>query len=234
MSSDRDEARNGGFFSRWSDRKRAVAAGEAVAEDAPGLAVETPADTVPVTEELTAERREELEQNRLAAEAIDIDSLDYTSDYSAFFKDGVPTMLRQKALKVLWRSNPILANVDGLCDYDENFGDPSLILTKFESAYKIGKGYLTDEDDEATEDEVVASDDESEPIETSDATARSPETSVSNTEDQVDDEAPDPTTVAANEQNAPDLKPDLAEAIPAEELPERPRVSLRRRIQFEV
>ncbi|MEM8837002.1 MAG: DUF3306 domain-containing protein [Pseudomonadota bacterium] len=233
MSSDRNEARNGGFFSRWSDRKRAVAAGEAVAEDAPGLAVETPADTVPVTEELTAERREELEQNRLAAEAIDIDSLDYTSDYSAFFKDGVPTMLRQKALKVLWRSNPILANVDGLCDYDENFGDPSLILTKFESAYKIGKGYLTDEDDEVTEDEVVASDEETAPTETSDASdasADSPEAPMSDSEDQVDDVTPDPVIVVANEENAPDL----AEAVPVEDITERPRVSLRRRIQFEV
>ena len=58
-------------------------------------------------------------------------------------------------MRLLWRSNPILANVDGLCDYDENFGDPALILEKFESAYRIGKGYFVEDEEEETEDIAV-------------------------------------------------------------------------------
>ena len=134
-----------GFLSRWSKRKQAIAAGEEISELSPEeTAVEE--ERAQKEYEESDERLAELEANKEAAEAIDLDTLNYDSDFSAFFKEGVPMLLRQKALRILWRSNPVLANIDGLCDYDENFADPSLILKKFESAYKIGKGYILDED----------------------------------------------------------------------------------------
>ena len=92
----------------------------------------------------------QLEENRIAAEAVDIESLNYDSDYSVFFKDGVPDRLKRQALKALWRSSPVLANVDGLCDYDEDFGNPDLIMKTFDSAWKVGKGYLS-RSEEATD-----------------------------------------------------------------------------------
>ena len=52
----------------------------------------------------------------------DIESLDKDSDYTVFLKDGVPEELRKLALRALWRSDPVLANLDGLNDYDEDFG----------------------------------------------------------------------------------------------------------------
>ena len=51
----------------------------------------------------------------------DIDELAANSDYTAFLADGVPESLARAALRKLWRSDPVLANLDGLNDYDEDF-----------------------------------------------------------------------------------------------------------------
>ena len=221
-----------GFFSRWSDRKRAIAAGDVVVEDDPQLApVEVSA---PANAEEEAARLAELTANREAAEAIDIDALDYDSDYSAFFKDGVPTLLRQKAMRLLWRSNPILANVDGLCDYYENFGDPALILEKFESAYRIGKGYFV-EDEEAETDEITS--DEAPDMDAEGVASDSENTEVEELETEFShQEVDEPETAAKDDielaQN--DVDDQLNESLELEEVPlERPRVSLRKRLQFE-
>ena len=60
----------------------------------------------------------------------------------------------------LWRTNPVLANVDGLVDYGEDYASPDLIMKTFKSAYQIGKGYFDDEEDEeSTDTDTVAVDD---------------------------------------------------------------------------
>jgi len=219
-----------GFFSRWSDRKRAIAAGEDVVQDDPQLA--PPIDLVEPENAAEEEARlAELSANREAAEAIDMDALDYDSDYSAFFKDGVPPLLKQKAMRLLWRSNPLLANVDGLCDYDENFGDPSLILEKFESAYRIGKGYLFEEDiEEVASDETVETepDNAASDSEITDAGDQQEETA----EDEINEPemAMDENVDLAQNEIDDQLENDFEQ----EEMPlDRPRVSLRKRLQFE-
>lgn len=77
---------------------------------------------------------------------VDFNALDYDSDYGRFMKDGVPEAIRRRALKQLYRSNPILANVDGLNDYDDDFTDAALAVEVLQSAYKVGRGYFTDEE----------------------------------------------------------------------------------------
>lgn len=62
------------------------------------------------------------------AEGIDIDELEYDSDFTVFMHDKVPETLRRMALRKLWKSSPILANVDGLNDYDEDFSDATAIF----------------------------------------------------------------------------------------------------------
>lgn len=52
----------------------------------------------------------------------DIDSLDKDSDFTPFMADGVPEELKRMALRKLWLSDPVFANLDGLNDYDEDFG----------------------------------------------------------------------------------------------------------------
>lgn len=97
------------------------------------------------TEQEEAEEKE-MAENRAIAEAIDLETLDYESDFQPFMKKGVPEALKNLAMRKLWTSNPILANVDGLNDYDENFADPALNV--FKSDWKVGRGFLTEEDDE--------------------------------------------------------------------------------------
>ncbi len=119
-----------GFLSRWSKRKLS-------AEN-----TEEESSSEPATETVTEERAAELEQNRLAAEAVDLDAIDKDFDFTVFFKAGVPKALKHRALQVLWKSDPVFANLDGLVDYGENFADPALNMKTFQSAYEVGKGYL--------------------------------------------------------------------------------------------
>ncbi len=51
----------------------------------------------------------------------DIETLDAQSDYSVFLHHDVPDEIRKLALRKLWASDPIFANIDGLNDYDEDF-----------------------------------------------------------------------------------------------------------------
>ncbi len=77
---------------------------------------------------------------------VDFDKLNFGSDYTRFMEKGVPEAIRRRALRALWSSNPVLANIDGLNDYDEDFTDAALAIKIIGSNYKPGKGYLTDEE----------------------------------------------------------------------------------------
>ncbi len=72
------------------------------------------------------------------AEGIDIEKLEYDSDFTVFMNEKVPKVLKRMALRKLWLSNPILANVDGLNDYDEDFSDAAAIFIN--SAGKVISG----------------------------------------------------------------------------------------------
>ena len=62
-----------------------------------------------------------------------------------FFKDGVPDRLRQIALRRVWRLNPIIRFADAeINDYHEDFTDAATVIEGMETAYKVGKGYLSD------------------------------------------------------------------------------------------
>jgi Protein of unknown function (DUF3306) len=147
MAEDRDEDRQDGFLGRWSKRKREIAARGKIAENREtansGDESQGTAATPVHDEEKRA--REELEAaNRAAAEAVDLESLDYESNFSLFLKAGVPAALRRQAMRKLWTSNPVLANLDGLNDYDQDFADPSLNV--FQSIWQAGRGYLSSEE----------------------------------------------------------------------------------------
>lgn len=126
-----DEDEN--FASRWSRRKRAVAA-EAEAE------ARKPTPEIVAAEEQA--RLAEEEANRLAAEAVDLDAVKYGDDFSIFLKRGVPDLLRRKALRKFFASDPLLANLDGLNDYDEDYSNPAHRVYK--SAWDAARGYLNE------------------------------------------------------------------------------------------
>ena len=134
-----------GFLSRWSRRKREV-------EQTP-LEPSVPAPEAVPELPAAAEAEaldEELEANRLAAEAIDIESLGKDDDFTVFLKRGVPELLRKTALRKLWRTDPVFANVDGLNDYDEDFRNPTHSVYK--SLWQVGRGFLTQGEQQAQHD----------------------------------------------------------------------------------
>ena len=142
-----DDRQGDRFLHRWSKRKL----DDDRADDIAGA--DKREEPQPVDEEDEV-RRLQLQENREAAEAIDLDSLDADSDLSPFFNEGVPKVLKAAALRAVWRSNPVFANLDGLNDYDENFADPELVKKFIGSAWKVGKGYFTDDDMKAEGTEI--------------------------------------------------------------------------------
>ena len=64
-------------------------------------------------------------------------------DFKAFLSKTVPAHLRKRALRKLWRSNPVLACVDGLNDYDDDYLTGSYGQGPISTTYQVGKGMLS-------------------------------------------------------------------------------------------
>lgn len=75
------------------------------------------------------------------------DEMQQGDDFSAFMKANVPAALRNRALKQLWASNPLLANVDSLVDYGEDFTGKNEPVKLIKTVYRVGKGMLPDKED---------------------------------------------------------------------------------------
>jgi hypothetical protein len=130
------------FIQRWSRLKQAEAEPPIEAEIAGESAM---GDLEAVEEEAPAAEEVELP---------DVDSLDKDSDYTGFLAEGVPEALRNKALRKLWLSDPVLANLDGLNDYDEDF------TLLFKTVKEIAEGLVKSGDDPAREEGKAAEADE--------------------------------------------------------------------------
>ncbi len=72
----------------------------------------------------------------------DPDTLAKGDDFAAFMAKAVPEHLRKRALRKLWRSNPVLACVDGLNDYDDDYLTGSFGNAPIQTSYQVGKGLL--------------------------------------------------------------------------------------------
>ena len=77
-----------------------------------------------------------------ALQLKDPDEMGEGDDFSGFMKAAVPERLRRRALRKLWLSNPVLANVDNLVDYGEDFTDAANAFEKIQTAYQVGRGML--------------------------------------------------------------------------------------------
>lgn len=120
--------------SSWS-RRRAAVAQEAAAEE---LAAEEA--VIAKQHEALAEKTDEeiLEELGLP----DPDKMVQGDDFKAFLAKAVPAHLRKRALRSLWRSNPVLACVDGLNDYDDDYLTGSYGQGPISTSYQVGKGML--------------------------------------------------------------------------------------------
>ncbi|MBY5935652.1 DUF3306 domain-containing protein, partial [Tateyamaria omphalii] len=63
-----------------------------------------------------------------------LDSPDAVRD---FLKAELPQRLKTRALRRLWRLNPVLANLDGLVDYGEDFTDAATVIEKMQTVYQV-------------------------------------------------------------------------------------------------
>lgn len=107
-----------GVLARWSRRKRRHALGVSdgsKATPADGLRASSESPPVPATVPSSEVQPDP------TADLPPVESLDADSDYTGFLADGVPEHLARAALRRLWRTDPVLANLDGLNDYDEDF-----------------------------------------------------------------------------------------------------------------
>lgn len=118
----------------------------------------------------------------------------------AFLKAHLPQALKTRALRRLWRMNPVLANLDGLVDYGEDYTDAARCLPDMKTAYKVGKG-MFDKALEAAEAEApdpVRDEDEGEaaPVGAPEPMAVAPEETEQEVPDHVRDAAAQDEIVA--------------------------------------
>ena len=116
----------------WERRKAAVRAEEAAEENAKFAADEA-------EEQAKLERMSDEEVLR-ELDLPDPDSLAEGDDFSIFLKRTVPERIRLRALRRLWTTNPVLANLDGLIDYGEDFTDAANVIENLQTAYRVGEG----------------------------------------------------------------------------------------------
>lgn len=156
-----DDTGNESFLTRWSRRKRAGTgarlgedadrdsadrnAGDGAAGPGRGGPPDAQAEGAQADDQARADDAGERDDDRFAD--VDYDKLDYGSDYTQFMGDDVPEHVRNRALARLWTSDPILANVDGLTDYSDDFTDAATVpVGALKTAYRVGRGFLSDEE----------------------------------------------------------------------------------------
>lgn len=202
------------FLARWLARKQESRKAVAGAGE-PTVAAAPPADEAALEAERAA--------NRAAAEAVDLDLIGPDFDFSVFLRDGVPGALKTAALRRLWRSSPVFANLDGLNDYDKDFtlrsgGDV------VKTAWEFGRGFLGGEQQEVAAAAVPPAPEESGPQQAA------PEELV------AEEAAPDTAAAAGSgpEQATPGVAAAPAGASPPDEGDRRetPRVALRQRVDL--
>lgn len=139
-----------------------------------------------------------------------------TEQVQALLKAAVPQRLKTRALRRMWRLNPVLANVDGLVDYGEDYTDAAVVVENLQTLYKVGKG-MFDKAVEAAKAEAAAV-----------AKAEANEADSAEAPDHAEgDDVPEADPTAEPQaQAAPDVDPapaDLTEDAPVAQAPRRMR-----------
>lgn len=198
-----------GTFERWSRRKRAAsrpAPPEREAAPAPAAPLETPA---PDAAEPEPSEAEWLARHDLP----DPETLGLGDDFTAFLRRSAPKSLRRRALRRLWRSDPRLACLDGLVDYNDDYTDAATVPPLLKTAWRVGEGFARAAEKAAKAAEAVAGDDAPAPLPAASALASSsPAVTVAETEATPRSDAPagpaaEPAARPAGEAAAPPVGP---------------------------
>lgn len=157
-----------GRLARWSQRKlaaRKASRGSA----APTARDETPAPAEaetappPVEKSVPAAAPPAVQESAAEADAPasgeskpvlpSLDELYADSDYTAFLAKDVPEALTRAALRKLWLSDPVFANLDGLNDYDQDYNLVEQAVTVAQSSFKVGRGHRDDDSPEVAQED---------------------------------------------------------------------------------
>ena len=142
------------FLKRWSRRKIEAKEGPDAADPTPAADADARAldDRSSPGESSPAQPGAEPQEKRELTEAdfadVDFEALDYNSDYARFTAPGVPETIRNKALQKLWASDAVFTTPDPFQDYLGDYTDAAVAVPAgtLKTAYRIGKGFLTDEE----------------------------------------------------------------------------------------
>ncbi len=184
--------RKEGFLDRWSRLKESGEAQGVESPEAPSVNV------APVEEAETDERTDEEILTELGLP--DPDDLTLGDDVAGFMSKAVPDRLRRRALRQLWRANPVLANLDGLVEYGEDYTDSAMAVENLQTLYQVGKGMFVEPEEPDEEEGDVAADDG---LEEAEETDDAPQLAMAEDEstDEVEEEA------LVNDADASDASP---------------------------
>jgi putative acetyltransferase len=138
------------FLKRWSRRKVEAREGPDKVEPAREGAdadIRVPGDvSLPAQGEARPQDKREPTEADFAD--VDFDALDAKSDYARFLTKGVPEAIKQKALRKLWASDPVFSQIEPFQEYAGDFTDAAVAVPAgtLKTAYRVGKGFLSDEE----------------------------------------------------------------------------------------
>ena len=137
---------SGSFISRWSKRKSGIVSDEDNLElnKSPGIDEDK---KNPSKKNIDDNNYDELNDEELLEKfkLPNPDEIKKERGLDIFFKDGVPDRLRQIALRRVWKLNPIIRFADAeINDYHEDFTDAATVIEGMQTAYQVGKGYITE------------------------------------------------------------------------------------------
>lgn len=139
---------NESFISRWSKRKSGIVSDEDNLELNKNLRIDEDKKNKKSSEkEIDESNYDELNDEELLEKfkLPNPDKIKKEKGLDVFFKDGVPDRLRQIALRRVWKLNPIIRFADAeINDYHEDFTDAATVIEGMQTAYQVGKGYLTE------------------------------------------------------------------------------------------
>ena len=143
-----------GFLSRWSDRKLKNET------DVPSAVEADSNEEILGEDEFEGKSDDEILS---ILELPDPEKLKLGDTVEKFMDGRVPERIRARALRAFWKTNPVLANIDGLDEYCDDYTDAATVIENLQTIYEVGKGYAEQaldaleslaDDDTSTDDEL--------------------------------------------------------------------------------
>ena len=133
--------------------------------DEADAALPTSDEAKPVEDEFEGKSDEEVLS---ILELPEPDTLKLGDTVEKFMDNRVPERIRARALRAFWKTNPLLANIDGLDEYCDDYTDAAMVVENLQTIYEVGKGYASQAldalenlaEDDVRDEAIAAIDDE--------------------------------------------------------------------------